>query len=384
MNALQSQKSKFENRLNELPTQERGFKDISRQQQTVETLYLFLLQKREELEIQAAATPANLKIIDHAYGSDDPVAPRKMIILLGAMIAGFLIPFGILYLKFLLDNKVHSRKDIEEALGAPILGEIPASEHPIIEENDRSSLAEAIRILRTNISFMLGAAKKNESAVLYVTSTTSGEGKSFIATNLAKILSMSGKKVLLLGADIRSPKVLDYLGLSHLQHTNIGITQYLVNPEMSVSNIVIQKPAPYNFDIIYSGYIAPNPAELLMNGHFADLIAYGRMQYDYVIVDTAPVSMVTDTLLIAEHADMTIYVTRANYLDRRLLNIPKELYEEGKLKNMAVVVNDVDFKRGYGYGYGYGYVYGEVQEVSLRKRIWNIIKGKSNKPKIRG
>src|SRR5690606_7003920 len=153
--------------------------------------------------IQAAATPANLKIIDHAYGSDEPVAPRKMIVLMSAMIAGLLIPFGVLYFKFLLDNKVHSRKDIEEALGAPILGEIPASEHPIIEENDRSSLAEAIRILRTNISFMLGAAKKNESAVLYVTSTTSGEGKSFIATNLAKILSMSGKKVLLLGADIR-------------------------------------------------------------------------------------------------------------------------------------------------------------------------------------
>src|SRR5690606_21425755 len=209
------------------------------------------------------------------------------------------------------------------------------------------------RILRTNIAFMLGSSKKDESSVIYVTSTTAGEGKSFIATNLAKILSMSGKKVLLIGADIRSPKVLDYLGLSHLQHTNIGISQYLVNPEMSVSSIVIQKPQPYDFDIIYSGYIAPNPAELLMNGHFADLIAYGRMQYDFVIVDTAPVSMVTDTLLIAEHADMTIFVTRANYLDKRLLNIPKELYEEGKLKNMAVVINDVDFKRGYGYGYGY-------------------------------
>src|SRR5690606_25768225 len=166
VNALQNQKSKFEGKLNQLPNQERGFKDISRQQQIVETLYLFLLQKREETEIKAAATPANLKIVDAAYGSSVPVAPRKAIIMLGALILGFLIPFGILYIRFLLDNKVHSRKDIEEALGAPILGEIPASEHPIIEENDRSSLAEAIRILRTNITFMLGAAKKNESAVL--------------------------------------------------------------------------------------------------------------------------------------------------------------------------------------------------------------------------
>src|SRR5690606_1810283 len=173
---------------------------------TVETLYLFLLQKREETEITAAATPANLKIVDAAYGFKRPVAPRTMIIAALSIILGFLIPFGILYIRFLLDNKIHSRKDIEEAMHAPILGEIPTSDHPIIEDNDRSSLAEAIRILRTNITFMLGSNKKNESAVLYVTSTTSGEGKSFIATNLAKILSMSGKKVLLIGADIRSPK----------------------------------------------------------------------------------------------------------------------------------------------------------------------------------
>src|SRR5690606_23399561 len=279
---------------------ERGFKNISRQQQIVESIYLFLLQKREEAEIKASARPANLKVIDYAYGGDRPVAPRPMFVFVAAVFLGLMIPFGVLYLKFLLDNKIHSRKDIEEKFNAPILGEVPSSDHPIIEDNDRSSLAEAIRILRTNISFMLGH-KKDQSSVLYVTSTTSGEGKSFIATNLAKILAMSGKKVLLLGADIRSPKVLDYLGLSHLQHTNIGITQYLINPEMSVSDIVIRKPEPYNFDIIYSGYIAPNPAELLMNGYFADIIAYGRMQYDYVIVDTAPVSLVTDTLLIAEH-----------------------------------------------------------------------------------
>src|SRR5690606_4838190 len=125
---------------NQLPDQERGFKDISRQQQIVETIYLFLLQKREETEIKAAATPANLKIVDAAYGYKLPVAPRKMIVMLGALILGLLIPFAILYIKFLLDNKIHSRKDIEEAMHAPILGEIPASDHPIIEENDRSSL----------------------------------------------------------------------------------------------------------------------------------------------------------------------------------------------------------------------------------------------------
>src|SRR5690606_24730745 len=241
-------------------------------------------------------TPANIKIIDEAYGSYIPVSPKKQIVLLGAVILGLLIPFAVLYIKFLLDNKVQSRRDVEAEFPAPILGEIPSSEDPIIKDNDRSSLAEAIRILRTNISFML-TKKKGESAVIYVTSTVSGEGKSFIATNMSKILAMSGKRVLLLGADIRSPKVLDYLGLSHLQHTNIGITQYLINPDMDISEIIIRKPAPYDFDIIYSGYLAPNPAELLLNGHFSEIIEYGREHYDYIIVDTAPVSLVTDTVL---------------------------------------------------------------------------------------
>src|SRR5690606_23468481 len=140
--------------------------------------------------------------------------------------------------------------------------------------------------------------KKGESAVIYVSSTTSGEGRSFIATNLSKILAMSGKNVLLICVDIRSPKVLDYLCFSHLHHTIVGITQYLINPDMPISEIVISKPAPYDFDIIYSGYIAPNPAELLMNGNFEDIVQFGRDNYDYVIVDTAPVSLVTDTILI--------------------------------------------------------------------------------------
>src|SRR5690606_16721468 len=154
------------------------------------------------------------KIVDPAYGSFKPVAPRSLIILVVSLVMGFLIPFGILYVKFLLDNKVHSRKDIEDKFNAPILGELPTTEDPIVRDNDRSALAEAFRILRTNIAFMLG--KKKDSAVIFVTSTTSGEGKSFVTTNLSRILSMSGKRVLLIGADIRSPKVLDYLELGHL------------------------------------------------------------------------------------------------------------------------------------------------------------------------
>lgn len=357
----ESKMNQLERKVSAIPNQEFGFREIARQQQTVESIYLFLLQKREENEIKASATPDILKVIDAAYGSSIPVAPKKMIVLLGAFILGLILPFAILYIKFLLDNKIHSRKDIEDFFNVPILGEIPFSNESAIKDNDRSSLAEAFRILRTNITFMLNA--KKGSKAIFVTSTTSGEGKSFVSTNLSRILAMSGKKVLLLGADIRSPKVLDYLGLSYLQHTNIGITQYLINPDMDIDNIIIKKPAEYQFDIIYSGYIAPNPAELLMNGYFENIINYGREHYDYIIVDTAPVSLVTDTLLIADQSDLTVYVARANYLEKQMLNVPKDLYEGGKLKNMAVVINDVDFEKGYGYGYGYGY--GEKEKAKL-------------------
>lgn len=372
LRSAESKMNQLERKASTIPGKEFGFREIARQQQTVESIYLFLLQKREENEIKASAKPDILKVIDPAYGSTIPVAPKKMIVLLGALILGLIVPFAALYVKFLLDNKVHTRKDVEDVLDAPILVEIPKSDETTVKDNDRSSLAESFRILRTNLAFMLG--HKKEASVVYVTSTTSGEGKSFVSTNLSRILAMSGKRVLLLGADIRSPKVLDYLGLSHLQHTNIGITQFLINPDMDIDNIIIKKPESYQFDIIYSGYIAPNPAELLMNGHFEKIIQYGKDHYDFVIVDTAPVSLVTDTLLIADQADLTVYVTRANYLEKRMLNIPKDLYTEGKLKNMAVVLNDVDFAKGYGYGYGYGY--GDEMKSSFMQRLKTIFKAK--------
>ncbi|KKO91177.1 tyrosine protein kinase [Sphingobacterium sp. Ag1] len=375
LNSIERKSNEIKGRISSIPSQEQGFKKISRQQKIVESLYLLLLQKREESEVKAAATPDNLKIIDAAYGNGTPVSPKRPIVILGAILLGFLIPFIALYLKFLLDNKIHSRKDIEEIVKIPVLGEIPTAEDTIVHLNDRSSLAEAFRILRTNMNFMFGADKKEASKVIFVTSTISGEGKSFVTTNLAQILSMSGKKVLLIGADIRSPKVLDYLGLSHLQHTNVGITQFLINPDMDVDNIIIKKPGNYDFDVVYSGYIAPNPAELLMNGHFDDVIKYAREHYDYILVDTAPVSLVTDTLLIAHNADLTLYVSRVNYLDKRLLQVPRELYFDGKLNNLAAVVNDVDFARGYGYGYGYG---DKGKKKTGLAKVWQDIKDRLN------
>ena len=352
LNSVQSKQNQIASRIQKVPSQERGFRDISRQQQIVEALYLFLLQKREENEIKAAATPDNIKVIDYAYDSKIPVSPKKSIILLGALILGLVIPFICIYIYKLLNNNVNSKEDVEDAVGAPIAGQVPKSDISIIEQNDNSSVAEAFRILRTNMNFLLKNSTDPQS--IYITSTTSGEGKTFISTNLAQILTMSGKSVLLIGADIRSPKVLDYLGITDQYRHKYGVTEYLISNDINISDIIIKNPADYKFDVIYSGQVAPNPSELLMNGRFDDIVKYGKANYDYVLIDTAPVSLVTDTLLISDSADITMYVVRANYLDKRMLAIPRDLYREDRLKNMAMVINDVDFTKGYGYGYGYG------------------------------
>jgi len=200
INSLETQKQNLTGKLSRFPNQELEFRDISRQQKVVESIYLFLLQKREENEINSSATPANLKVVDYAYGYTIPIAPRKLYVLLGALVLGTVIPFGLLYLKFLLDNKIHSKKDLEELIGAPVLGQVPKVDEKIVQANSRTSLAEALRIIRTNIAFMLGSIKQR-GKVIYVTSTISGEGKSFLSTNLASIIAQSGKKVVLIVAD---------------------------------------------------------------------------------------------------------------------------------------------------------------------------------------
>lgn len=336
-------------KLSSILSHEQEFWKFSRQQKVVENLYLFLLQKREENQINASARPSNIKVVDFAYGYSQPISPKIIYVLLTALVLGLLVPYGFLYLKFLLDHKIHSKEDVEELIGAPILGQIPKVKEKFVGDNSRTSLAEGLRIIRTNLAYVL--PKNAVGKVIYVTSTISGEGKSFIVTNLAQIIAQSGKSVLLVGADIRSPKILEYLGLSHFKNNVPGITQYLVNPSISVEKLIINKPKPYEFDIISSGYIAPNPADLLVNGNFKGIVDYGRGNYDYVLVDTAPVSLVTDTLLINDFADLNMYVVRAGFLDKRMAEICRELHQNGKLRNIAIVLNNVDFQAGYGYGY---------------------------------
>ena len=366
MKDLNTQAEKVLAVVKSIPGNERGFIDIAREQEIIGSLYQYLLKKKEETDISLAVTVPNAKIIDVAYGSNIPVAPKRKIIYLAALLLGLLIPFGVIYIFDLFDTKVHNKKDIESQLSVPFLGDVPKSdskEKVIIGNDIRSSTAEAFRLIRTNLDFMLTSNRK-ESKAIFVTSTTSGEGKSFISINIAATLALSGKKVLLMGMDLRAPKVTEYLGIPDRK----GVTNYITDPDMTLKELIFTIPEVKGLDIISSGVIPPNPAELLMTKRIDNLFTIVKQEYDIVIVDTAPVNLVTDTLLIGKYADMFMYVIRANYLDKRLLAVPQELYNEKKLPNMAIVLNDTDPKRSYGYGYGgYGYGYVVVEKPWYKK-----------------
>jgi len=349
-------------RVKSIPRTERGFIDIAREQEIIASLYQYLLKKKEETEISLAVTVPNAKIIDVAYGSKLPIAPNKPITYIGALLIGLLLPFGFVFLRKFLDNKVYSKNDISDAISVPFLGSIPCSDdmkNLIVSSDDRTATSEAFRLIRANLNFMLPNIDKG-SKTIFVTSSTSGEGKSFISINISAALALSGKKVLLMGMDFRAPKINKYLSVPEKK----GITNYISDSKLSFEELKYKIPNIKSLDIIPSGVIPPNPTELLTTDRLAVLFLEVKQQYDFIVVDTAPVNLVSDTLLIAKYADMFMYVVRANYSDKRSLVVPDELYKENKLPNIAIVLNDVDSRRdgygGYGYGgYGYGgYGYG--------------------------
>jgi len=326
------------------------------------------LQKREETAISMAATAPNARVIDAAKASKIPVSPKKNIIYLAALLLGLLIPFGIIYIIDLLDTKVKSRFDISSKIDIPFLGDIPKSITPneIIDSTSRTGTAEALRIVKTNLDFMLGQVAEGEAKTIFMTSTVAGEGKTFLSVNLAGTMALSKKKVLLVGMDFRNPKLSEYVALPN----NSGLTDYLSSSKTIISDYIFKSDNFENLYILPAGVIPPNPTELLMSKKVGDLFAQFKKEYDYIIVDMAPVSLVSDTLMLSQYADATLYVVRANYLDKRMLHIPKTLYKEGKLTNMAVVLNDTIHNKSYGYGYGYGYGI-KVEEKPWYKKIFN-------------
>lgn len=352
-NNLNNQDALLSNKKEKVPGLEREFRVIDRQQKVKEALFLYLLEKREETALRLAATENNAKVIDAARVSRTPVSPKRSIILLVSLLIGLLIPFVIIYLNDLLNTKIKTRLELDKRLQIPFLGDIPRSEshEEMMNTNSRSSSAEAIRIVRTNLEFMLSKVATGKAKTIFVTSTIPGEGKTFVSVNVAGTIALSGKKVLLIGLDVRNPKLAEYLPVNPK-----GVTNYLSGKEVDLDTLITPLKNYKNFDVLSSGIIPPNPVELLMDDRITHMFDELKSRYDYIIVDTAPVSLVTDTILVANNADAFIYVVRANYLDRRMLRIPEMFYNEKKLPNMSMVLNDTKLtNKGYGYGYGYGY-----------------------------
>ena len=364
---LDREASRYSRRISEAPGQEREFVSIARQQEIKAGLYLMLLQKREENAITLAATANNAKIIDEAIADDAPVAPRSKITYLIALILGVGIPVGVIYLLELTKFKIEGRADVEKLTSAPIVGDIPLTDEKqgaiAVFENQNN-----LRNVRTNLQFMLGNGKK----VILVTSTVSGEGKSFISGNLAISLSLLGKKVVIVGLDIRKPGLNKVFNISKREQ---GITQYLANPEKNLMDLVQLSDVSKNLYILPGGTVPPNPTELLARDGLDKAIETLKKNFEYVILDTAPVGMVTDTLLIGRVADLSVYVCRADYTRKNEYTLINELIDGNKLPNLCTVINGLDLKKrkygyyygygkygkyyGYGKRYGYGYGYGE-------------------------
>lgn len=365
-----------DNRMKSSPKKEKELLSIARQQKVKEELYIYLLTKLEENALTGATAESNARVIDLAYGSNKPISPRTSVIYLMALIIGAIIPFGVLYLGELFNTMVRSRREIEEALSIPFLGDIPRfegkSENGIaVKEDGRDIISESFRIMRTNMSFM---AVDNPMKVIMLTSSIPHSGKTFVSTNLAMTLAISGKRVLLMDLDLRRRTLSKQMG-----HRNDrrGLTSYLTGKISSLDDIISREFMHPNLDMIFSGPQPPNPAELLMSKRVDQLMEELRPMYDYIIFDSVPAMAVADAMIIDRLVDLTIYVIRQGNLDYRQLPDIEQLYREKKFHNMSVILNGVTSHKstyGYGYGYGYGYSYGDNENKSVWRKRWDKVK----------
>ena len=359
---LERQAGKYAGRITNAPGQERQLVSISRQQEIKAGLYLMLLQKREENAITLASTANNARIVDEALADAIPVSPKGKMIYLVALILGVALPVAVIYIIELFKYKIEGRADVEKITSFPIVGDVPFSENKssegaiVVHENQNDLMAETFRNVRTNVLYMM---KSNEKVIL-VTSTTTGEGKTFIASNLAVSLALLGKKIVIVGLDIRKPGLNKAFQLSRKEQ---GISQFLANPEHTdlMSLVQVSNINP-NLSILPGGPIPPNPTELVARESLPQAIDILKKHFDYIILDTAPIGMVTDTQLISRVANASIYVCLADYTHKADYTLINELGEQKKLPNLCTIINGLDMKKkkyGYYYGYGkYGKYYG--------------------------
>jgi capsular exopolysaccharide synthesis family protein len=357
-NSIQKQYNMYEGRIGNTPEQERMLTQIGRQQEVKSGLYLMLLQKREENSISLAATADKGKLIDEPQFMGK-VSPKSSIILLISLVIGIGLPFFILYVLQLLKYKIEGHEDVVRLTRLPVIADVAVANPDalnnagiVVHENQNNQMEEIFRSMRTNLQFMM----KKEQKVIMFTSSTSGEGKTFNAANLAMSFALLGKKVLLVGLDIRKPRLGELFGLHN--HSKVGITNFLSNDGKTKEEIIheiLPSGVNANLDLLMAGPVPPNPAELLARESLDTAINFLKEVYDFVILDTAPVGLVTDTLQIGRCADATIYICRADYTPKESFGMINSLASQNKIPNPCIVLNGVDMsKKKYGYYYGYG------------------------------
>lgn len=368
---VESEGSQAQSKIRALPAKQQVLEDIKRQQASKLALYNFLMEKREESELAIAANISSSKILDVAMPNAIPVKPSRRTVQLLAILIGIAIPALFIFALEMLNDKVTTRYDIERITEAPVLGEIghSLSDSPlVVTHGNRSVVAEQFRIIRSNLQYVLNHVSK---PVIMVTSSFSGEGKSFISTNVGAVMALAGKKTVILEFDIRKPKILSHLRMSKTP----GITNYLLG-KIELKDTFVAVPGQENLYVVSCGPVPPNPSELLLDQKIDDLFVYLKNNFDAIIIDTAPVGMVSDAMTLGKYADSTLYIVRQGHTFKRQIGLIDEYHQTNKLPRISIILNDVKLRAGYGYygygryGYGYGYGSSYFQEDVPPPTLW--------------
>ena len=369
LNDLVQKNKAAESRITSIPLKERRGNEVERQQVILRELYQYLLQKKLETSIASASTISNIKVMESAMSNGNQVSPNKRSIYIIAFLVGVGLPGAIIFLIDYLNDKVKNRIDIQNLTETPILGEIGHSAEGdtgalVVSSRGRSVVAEQFRIVRSNLAYILPGVEK---PVIMVTSTYSGEGKSFVSTNIGGVIALSGKKTVILEFDIRKPKILKGLKINDKFK---GITNFVIGAN-TMEEIIYPVPDRENLYIIPCGPIPPNPSEMLLSPRIAEMFAWLKANFDAIIIDTAPVGLVSDAITLGQFADCAAYIVRHNYTNKKQILLLDDLYRSKKLPHLSVIINDIRFATGYGsyyaysgYGYGHGYGYGYVHAYS--------------------
>ncbi|HEU0065320.1 MAG TPA: polysaccharide biosynthesis tyrosine autokinase, partial [Flavisolibacter sp.] len=351
---LQHQNEQARSEAVKMPVKQQVLDDIKRQLASKLSVYNYLMEKREESSIAMAANITSSKIVDQAFPNYTPIRPKRRNIQLTAFFVGLLIPALFIFILELLDDKITTRIDIVRLTEAPVLGEVGHSYSKntlMVTPNNRGVIAEQFRILRSNLQYVLTNVK---NPIILITSTSSGEGKSFVSTNVGAVMALAGKKTIILEFDVRKPKILSQLSIPKKP----GLTNFMLG-KAKPEDLPIQVENSPNLYVLACGPVPPNPAELLLDSKLNELFTWLRANFDAIVMDTAPVGMVSDAMTLSKFADATLYIVRQGHTFKKQIALIEEFHTNGKLPKVSVVLNDVKIRTGYGY-YGYGrYGYGK-------------------------